>query len=332
MMYKIFTIILFVFIINVSCKENSNERLRANSTGRFNELIVVIPQKDWDGDVGLALKEVVSKEVLGLPQPEPQFSVIQIEPKTYEGLIKRTRNILIVKLGETNTFQIDKDVESSPQIIITITGTDTKNLINLIEKNAENLIDSYKKSDLATLRNDPAHATINYERINFFQKQKIQFNIPDNFKLVDDSDQFLWYRNETYNPGIDINGSMNVIAYTLPLDYSFEKVKDSIASIRDKVGKQNIPGPHDGMYMITEAAYTPHVFDSNISGLKAYKTLGKWEIKDAFMAGPFISYTVQDLPNNRLVVVEGFVYAPSVNKRDYMFELEAIIGTLKVNP
>lgn len=330
-MFRILNLIFFISLINTSCEDNPNERLRASSTGRFNELIVVIPQKDWDGDIGMALKEVVSKEVLGLPQPEPQFSVIQIEPKTYEGLIKRTRNILKVALGETNTFQIEKDVESSPQIIITIIGTDAENLIQLIEKNAENLIDAYKKSDLAALRNDPAHPTIKYEKINFFQKQKIQFNIPDNFKLVDDSDQFLWYRNETYNPGIDINGSMNIIAYTLPLDYSFENVKDSIASIRDKVGKQNIPGPHEGMYMITEAAYTPHVFDSNISGLKAYKTLGKWEIKDAFMAGPFISYTVHDVANKRLVVVEGFVYAPSVNKRDYMFELEAIIGTLKID-
>ena len=330
-MFRILNLIFFISLINTSCEDNPNERLRASSTGRFNELIVVIPQKDWDGDIGMALKEVVSQEVLGLPQPEPQFSVIQIEPKTYEGLIKRTRNILKVALGETNTFQIEKDVESSPQIIITIIGTDAENLIQLIEKNAENLIDAYKKSDLAALRNDPAHPTIKYEKINFFQKQKIQFNIPDNFKLVDDSDQFLWYRNETYNPGIDINGSMNIIAYTLPLDYSFEKVKDSIASIRDKVGKQNIPGPHEGMYMITEAAYTPHVFDSNISGLKAYKTLGKWEIKDAFMAGPFISYTVHDAANKRLVVVEGFVYAPSVNKRDYMFELEAIIGTLKID-
>jgi hypothetical protein len=49
------------------------------------------------------------------------------------------------------------------------------------------------------------------------------------------------------------------------------------------------------------------------------------------MAGPFISYSVIDKPNNRLVIVEGMTYAPSINKRDYMFELEAILKTLKID-
>ena len=44
------------------------------------------------------------------------------------------------------------------------------------------------------------------------------------------------------------------------------------------------------------------------------------------MAGPFLNYIVEDKPNNRLLVMEGFVFAPSVNKRDYMFELESILN------
>jgi hypothetical protein len=48
-MFRILYLIFFISLINTSCEDNSNERLRASSTGRFNELIVVIPQKDWDG-------------------------------------------------------------------------------------------------------------------------------------------------------------------------------------------------------------------------------------------------------------------------------------------
>jgi len=322
-------ILFFVTILFIaSCEENSDKKTVANSTGRFNELVLVISQKNWDGDIGLALKDVITKEVLGLPQPEPQFSIIQVEPHSFSNLLKRNRDILIVALAKENTFLIEKNVNAEPQIIITIKGTNKENIINLIQKNADEIINSYKQSDLIALRNKPAFPILSTEKFNFFKKQKIQINIPNNFKLVDDSDNFLWYRNETYNPGVDINGSMNIIAYTLPLNYPFEQVKDSITAIRDKVGKINIPGPHEGTYMISEAAYTPHVFDSKISGLRAYKVLGKWEIKDAFMAGPFMTYFVDDYKNKRLVVVEGFVYAPSVNKRDYMFELEAIIGTL----
>ena len=49
------------------------------------------------------------------------------------------------------------------------------------------------------------------------------------------------------------------------------------------------------------------------------------------MAGPFINYTIIDKKNNRLVIFEGFTYAPSVNKRDFLFELEAIAKSMKIN-
>ena len=96
------------------------------------------------------------------------------------------------------------------------------------------------------------------------------------------------------------------------------------------IGKKYIPGQIEGSYMITEEAYTPHVFEIEMLGRKTFETRGKWEVKDMYMAGPFLSYSVVDKPNNRIVVVEGFTFAPSIKKRDYMFELEAILKTLKI--
>lgn len=99
--------------------------------------------------------------------------------------------------------------------------------------------------------------------------------------------------------------------------------------MRDSIGESYIPGREEGMYMITEKAYAPYVFDSELAGRKAIETKGMWEVKDFFMAGPFINYIVEDKPNDRLLVLEGFTFAPSTNKRDYMFELEAILKTLR---
>ena len=82
--------------------------------------------------------------------------------------------------------------------------------------------------------------------------------------------------------------------------------------------------------MITEAAYTPFTKETQLNDKPSFETRGKWEVKGDFMAGPFLNYTVIDKAHNRLLVVEGFTYAPSINKRDYMFELEAILKTLKI--
>ena len=81
--------------------------------------------------------------------------------------------------------------------------------------------------------------------------------------------------------------------------------------------------------MITEAAYLPYFYKTKLAGQKAFLTKGMWEVKKDFMAGPFINYMVQDSVTKDWIVVEGFAFAPSVSKRDYMFELNSILSTLK---
>ena len=66
-----------------------------------------------------------------------------------------------------------------------------------------------------------------------------------------------------------------------------------------------------------------------MSGITSFETKSTWEVKDAFMAGPFINYAIEDEVNNRLLVIEGFVFAPSMGKRDYIFELESIIKSIQ---
>ena len=70
---------------------------------------------------------------------------------------------------------------------------------------------------------------------------------------------------------------------------------------------------------------------TEILGNNAFETRGKWEVKNDFMAGPFVNYAIIDQKNDRLLVVEGFTYAPSVNKREFLFELEAIAKSLVIN-
>ena len=50
------------------------------------------------------------------------------------------------------------------------------------------------------------------------------------------------------------------------------------------------------------------------------------------MAGPFLCYIINDVENNRKMVIEGFTFAPSTGKRDYMFELEAILKSVDFSP
>jgi hypothetical protein len=130
--------------------------------------------------------------------------------------------------------------------------------------------------------------------------------------------------------GIAKTGSNNILVYSFPL-LEESKVSENIIAVRNRIGKKHIPGSDpETMYMITEEAFTPRTSETVIAGKKAFETRGKWEVKNDFMAGPFVNYTVVDKKHNRIVVFEGFTYAPSVNKRAFLFELEAIAKSMKI--
>jgi hypothetical protein len=80
--------------------------------------------------------------------------------------------------------------------------------------------------------------------------------------------------------------------------------------------------------MVTEDSYAPYFSKTSVKGKEAFETKGTWELKNDFMAGPFINYAIKDEANQRYLVVEGFCYNPSTSKRDLMHELEAIIKSI----
>ncbi|MCB0408861.1 MAG: DUF4837 family protein [Flavobacteriales bacterium] len=55
-----------------------------------------------------------------------------------------------------------------------------------------------------------------------------------------------------------------------------------------------------------------------------------WYVKGDFMGGPFINYTFVDEKRNKVISIDGYVYAPRFDKREYLRELEALIRSIKL--
>jgi len=196
-------------------------------------------------------------------------------------------------------------------------------IIALIEKGARKVIRTFKEHEIKE-NQKRIKRSLNRETV-LEEKLGISLTMPSIYKVAKQEDNFVWVRRELPK------GHMNILAYELPLNqFPKDSTKlEEIIKIRDSIGKRYIQGREEGMYMITEKAYAPYVFDAQVAGRESIETKGMWEVKNFIMAGPFINYIVQDKENNRLVVIEGFTFAPSTGKRDYMFELETILKTLK---
>lgn len=294
------------------------------STGRINNILIVLDTDDWDGKVGDTLKVIISEPVAGLPQDENQFGVNHVDPRSFNSLFKRNRNILFVGLDTVNQFYINRNVFASPQTTLTILGKNKDELIENIRSHRTEIISVFKKNDLALLQSKVTKDFHDPKKIKTLNNLGISMKIPFAYKKVDDTGDFLWFRHSMDR------GLMNIIAYEIPLyDDSFSN--EDLVAQRDSIGKKMIPGQFENTYMRTEPQFNPVMKNVEFGGIKAIESRGLWFVEGDFMGGPFVSYTIQDRKNERLIVVEGFSFSPSAKKRDYVFELEAILKTLKIN-
>lgn len=324
----------FIFLITFSfslfsCGGNDAIVLQ-NSIGNDNRLLVVTNGSNWVGDVGVELKNFLSEPIFGLPQPEPQLTLSQVAPIGFTKMMRMSRNILVLEEGGEPDFNITTNKYSQPQTIVYIAAKDKKGLLEQVKKYNTTILNTFKSSDIKAIQNRFFSQKLDDTAYKTFQNFNISMTIPEEFKTVDDTGAFLWLRDHLKSGIARGAGSNNILVYTLPLSYE-NKIIDNIASIRDSIGKTHIPGSKEDMHMITEAAFTPKTTMTTVRDLKTFETRGKWEVKNDFMAGPFVNFMMVDKKNNRLIVVEGFTYAPSVNKRDFLFELEAIAKSIQIH-
>ncbi|MCF6297108.1 MAG: DUF4837 family protein [Flavobacteriaceae bacterium] len=323
-MIKNISIIAILFLLLNSCAKNDKVTL-VESSGRINHLLIVIKNSDWQGEIGDALRDIITTPIIGLPQEEYQFSVNQIPPKAFKKLFKRTRNILFIGYDSIPNFYTNSNVYASPQTTLTILGKNKEDLIENINSHKNELILTFKKNDLKVLQKNITKKHHKLKNIETFNKLGFTLKLPLTYNMVEDNGDFLWYRNEI------TKGLLNIIAYEIPYTSIKNKFNISdIIKIRDSIGKIYIPGQFDNTYMLTEHQVKPITKEVILSEKKAIETRGLWLIKDDFMGGPFVSYTFDDKKNNRLLIIEGFSYSPATKKRDYVFELEAILKTVLI--
>ena len=326
MSYKnilIVAISLFLF----SCQENTkkDKRYLPSSGGTTNMLTIVSDDILWNGEVGDATRAIFAAPVYGLPQEEPIFTLKQMKPKAFHDFVKKSRTFVELKKGKTKGIKFVKDVYATPQLGIVVSGKNNEELISVLEENATLMTNKIKIAEVAHKVQEIAKNTLDIEEVsNIFG---IDLAVLFSYRIAKKTNNFIWFRKDIKN------GDMNLMIYELP--YGTIK-KDSLAinnivKLRDSIGETHIPGPVKNSYMITEKAFSPYLGTTTIDGKSVLETRGVWDVKNDYMAGPFINYIIDDKKNNRQLVLEGFTYAPQIAKRDYMFELESMIRSITIN-
>jgi hypothetical protein len=310
---------LLILSLVISCNDGSNTAYKAESSGNLNQLNIVISNDEWQGNVGETIRDIFAEDVAGLPQQEPKYALNQIPPEAFTGFARKNRTFLKIENSARPAHKVLIDSFAKPQVGIAIAGPDGESIIKELTSNKEAFLRKFETTELKEKRRRMQKAPNKTEVL----KKSLGFTMlfPSAYRYAKQEEDFFWMRKDIKN------GSMELLAYEVPTS-TIESGGDIIANVikmRDSVGEQHIPGPNEDTHMITEEAYAPYLFETEIDGKFAYEIKGTWEVKGFFMAGPFVTYAIKDERKDRYLILEGFVFKPSSSKRQQMFEIEAIL-------
>lgn len=318
-------VLFFVSLALVSCNLDKGARMET-ITGKSNEVVIVIGKEIWKGEVGSQMRSVLAQPQSSLPQSEPIFSLVDVPPEAFINLFKSHRNIITVKISSTFTepkIEFVRDTWAFPQAVVNIQASSAKSFNELFSTNGEKIIAYFLKAEKDRLKKTyrDSHEKSVYNTLN--KEFDINLYVPIGFKVVKKDSSFAWVRYDT--PLI----TQNIFVYTYPYESdSTFTLKYQLAK-RNEMTKKNVQGPTKGSYMTTEMRL-PQDFNY-LTHQKNYacEMRGLWRVENDFMGGPYVSLSVLDASQKRVITVEGNVYAPKNNKRNYIRQLEAIIYSLE---
>lgn len=318
----LFPILVVIALIFSSCSNRNQTSMMKNVTGKAGEMVIVIAPQKWDAEPGQRLIAILGQPQLSLPQDEPVFDLINIPHEAFGDIFRTSRNLVIVKIDkkiETPKVTFKRDVHAYTQAVLLVDAPTNDEAVQLINSNADKMVAFF-------LRAERDRLLLNYSKYhdkaisNQVEKRfGVSINVPPGFNVVENKDDFMWIRFET----AEISQGLFVYSYPYEDDSTF--TANYMVAKRNVALYNNVSGPIAGSYMTTEmelpVVYSIFKHNGNYSA----EARGLWRVENDFMGGPFVSISKLDLLNNRVLVLDAYVYAPSKDKRNYLRQVEAMI-------
>jgi len=302
-----------------------------SSSGKYGEVLIVVDTFYEKHQTGVVLDKIFSEAMVGMPQAEGHFRASTVPPKAFQSILKRSRNILKLSIGQgkKTAFNIEEDVWAKDQLLIQIMAASDTDAARILSKNVQTIRDYYNERELKRLKAQ-FKGKPQKEIMDFIQEQyNINVVVPPGFLQMAKNENGFWLKKEK---SIGQHQIMQGISfYVRP--YSSDSVFSNEVMIekRNEFAKEMIQGAPDSSFMAVYQDYLPITKEVNLNGVYALEYRGLWNMVNDFMGGPFLHYTMVDEKNNRVIELDAFVFAPKFDKREYLRELEAILKTVTVN-
>jgi len=288
-------------------------------------MLIIVERQQWNGEIGEAIMNFFGQDMQGLPQPEPMFSFSTISETDFSSLFQPHRNIFIVNIKPEFTspfIETKRDLWARPQRVVKINASSDTAFLRLFSEHKAAFLRLFEQTERERIQR--AYASVPDHTIKNQIVENFGFSlvIPSGFFVAAKTSDFMWIRRET------LEFSQALLIYT----YNYRDTADfnmhQLLGMRNIFTQRYVPGTFDGTYMVVSGDFIRPVSQRiDFNGRFAVETRGLWEVKNDFMGGPFINYSLVDATGTKIVALDAYVYAPMDRKRDLVRQLEAIIYT-----
>lgn len=349
--FRLLALYLFVALLYTACAEDTKKETSGIPIrGNVGEIIIVMDSTRWRGELGDTLRSVLAGEVPGLLQGEPYFKLIYIHPSAFNSFIQPYRNLVFLTTLQDNSAagrrlkqyfspqsieRINQDTTlymfakqnefARGQEILYLFGKTDEQLINNLSKNKEKIRQHFTMIERKRLQRNFAASGQKDIAKQILDEQQFTFTIPKGFAIAKNDSNFVWLAK----PGKEVTSYLFATYKPYRSQEVFEPV--NIYAWRDSIGYNYMNNPKlENSYVATQEYVLPAFKQISFDGKFSVETRGLWKLKNNSRGGPFLSYTFVDESTGRLYYIEGFLYAPSIErKREMMRELEAILWSFQ---
>ncbi len=312
-------------MVMASCGDSSLTRTLPNVTGTTGEVLVVMNKALWNGSPGAAVRKQIAPFLIGLPQPEPAFSIMPVNPEGFRDIYLAHRNVIIVKTDtELSEAKVDyaRNRWAETQLVITVAGPDSASLADCIRKNGEAMRQSINDAERERLTSWLTESAGKERGILVSGDEKWELIMPAGYKPDFNHEGIMMISAETPSTTQSV-----IVSVTERMTSRIGCIE--LANLTEKVTSAEVKGPDGGSFMVIEKQIPVSCRSFRRHGTDYIEMRGLWTLEGGYMGGPFISYAFIDEETSRAVVVTGFVYAPREEKRELLRQVEALMYTLR---
>lgn len=325
-MKKIILSSIIVTILLSACKEKDSTALLPNVTGKSGEVVLVIEPELWSSDIGKEFRKSLSQAHPALPQSEPVFDLVHIPFSAFSNIFKTHRNVILVKIDKElhePKMIVQENLWAKPQIIVNVLAPDKSSLEALVRDNGDLLVERITRKELKRYTDNYKK----YEQTGFAdqieKKFGVRLTIPKGYSMDLDTTDFTWF--ESRGRGDVVQGIL-IYSYDKP---EVELTSEYLYAKRTQFTKRFVPGPTVGSYMAVEREAPTFRREIKVNNIDVIEIRNLWKVENEFMGGPFISFSFIDEDKNKIINIDGFVFAPQFDKRDYLRQVEAILNSVQ---